>query len=152
MCYWPPVCGLFLNYKVVEFQPRTVTPPKNQALSLIVTNLFLTHLPSPPSVRFTSDGGSPLLPQHPLHRRPTCFHTGSSAHPGVTCLRPIIPIIPFSPLPFAVSKLPPSPSLALTTPSRFPSPLLACHHQNLFYRDLQLCNMLYVMCHVIIKI
>ena len=28
VCYWPPACGLCLNYEVVEFQPRTVTPSK----------------------------------------------------------------------------------------------------------------------------
>ena len=38
-------------------------------------------------------GGCPLLPRHSLLLSPACLRTGSSAHPGVTCLCSNIPIL-----------------------------------------------------------
>ena len=55
---WPPVRGVFLNYEVVVFQPRTVTPTYLGCYSTLLNPLR----PSLPSAWFTSGGGWPHPP------------------------------------------------------------------------------------------
>ena len=83
-------------------------------------------------------GDIPLLPQHPLHQRLSCLCVLSSAYLGVTCLCPIIPMFPASPLPFSVSDPPLLPSLVPATPAVLLSPPHPFCCQNRFYCDLQL--------------
>ena len=45
VCYWQLVCGVFPNYEVVDFQPRTVTPPEPRLRHLL---LCIYSLPAPP--------------------------------------------------------------------------------------------------------
>ena len=125
VCYYPPVRGVCPNYEVVEFQPRTVTPLKPRLCCLLLRIYYWPAPPYPPVVWCPSGGGSPLLPQHPLHRRPSCLGTGSSTLLGVTYFCPSIPILLSSPSSVDVSTLPLSPSLPLrtsldlATPARF---------------------------------
>ena len=93
VCYWPPVSGVCRNDEVVEFQPRTVTPPKPRPLLLLLHICYWPAPPSPPAIRCPSGGSIPLLPRNPLHQRPYFLCTGSSAHPAITCLHRSIPIL-----------------------------------------------------------
>ena len=84
VCYWPPVRGVCPYYEVVEFQYQTATPPEPRICCLL---LHIYSLPTPPSltaVQCPSGGNSTLLPRHPLHRRPSCISTESSAHLSIT--------------------------------------------------------------------
>ena len=90
---WPPLCGVCLNHEVVMFQHWTVTPPYIGSIvnCYIATPLFLTRsallrplpdLPLGGGVPAPAPGHSPVYP--------SCSHTGSFAHLGVTCLHPSI--------------------------------------------------------------
>ena len=83
-------------------------------------------------------------PPAPKTPPPICLCTRSSAHLGVTCLRPIIPMHPASPLSFSVHASPLQPSLAPVTPAGFLSPPYPCRFLNRFYYDPQLilCRLL----------
>ena len=68
-----------------------------QNLGSVANYYVLFTCPAPPSLPvywYVSGGVSPLLSIHPLQQRPSCLLTGSSAHLGVTCLRPRIPMHP----------------------------------------------------------
>ena len=53
-------------------------------------------------------GVIPLLPQHPLHRRSYCLHTGYSTHLGITCIHTRIMMLVSSPVYPLVLVTPPS--------------------------------------------
>ena len=83
-CCWycPPVREVFLNYEVVEFQPQTFT-----TLDLGSVTYCYVHLLARPTLPSCCPMSN--LPHRILL---SCLHTGSSAHPGDICTRPIIPI------------------------------------------------------------
>ena len=138
VCFWTPVCWVWTHFGVVEFKTWTVTPLKPRICHLL---LRIYTCPAPPSLIAAwcpSGGDSPLLPQQPLHRRPLCLHTGSSAYLGVTCLRTSIPMFPDSPLSFAVRAPSLRPSLPTSMPAGLLSPLHPCRCLNIFYREIQL--------------
>ena len=93
VCYWPPVCRVCLNYKVVEFQPRKPISPKHRFCSLLLHSYSWIDLPYPTAAQCPPGGGNPLLPRRSLHIRPSCIRTGSYSHPGVTCIRTSITIL-----------------------------------------------------------
>ena len=138
VCFWPPFCGVCPNHEVVEFQIWTVTPPEPRIYCLLLRIYTFPALSSLLAAWCPSGGGTPLLPQHPLHRRLLCLRTGSSAYLGVTCLRPSISMFPALPLSFAVRAPPLRPSLAPAMPTVFLSPIHPCCCLNIFYCDLQL--------------
>ena len=92
---------LELRFDVV---PTSDSVPHLNLISLNYCYIFSLDPPRPllPSsnVRCPSGRGTPLLPQHPLHRRPYCLHRGSSTHLGITCINPRILILVSSPIHF----------------------------------------------------
>ena len=132
---WLPVCGLCPNHEVVIFQPRTVTPPYLASVvnCYVATPFFLTRsallCPSLPSPWFPSEGGDHTRTWPLFHILPSCSHTGSFYHMGVTCLPPSIPIlIDHWPI-FWILYVPVS-SYGFTTPSISPT-LLHCLRNNI---------------------
>ena len=126
VCYLAPFCGVCPNYEVVEFKPFTVNPPEPRLCRLLLHIYNCPARPSLPTDWCHSGVGIPLLLRHPLHRHPLCLCTGSSAHLGITCFCPSIPMFPASPLSFAVHDPPLWTSLAPATPTGLLSSLHPC--------------------------
>ena len=78
-------------------------------------------------------GGQPPPASTPPPPKRIC--TGWSSYPGVTCLRPRIPMHPTSPLFFSVRDSPLQPYLAPATPAGFLLPSHPCRFQNCLYRE-----------------
>ena len=91
---------------IFDVVPTSDSVTLQNLISVHYCYVFSLHLPrtlfSSSNVRRPYGGRIPLLPQHPLHRRPYFLHTGSSTHLGITCIHSIILMILSSPLPFAV--------------------------------------------------
>ena len=70
VCYWPPICVVFLNHEVVVFQPRIVTTLDLGSFAYCCV-AYLCIQPTPSSCHLMSLlGGNPLLTCLPIHRRP----------------------------------------------------------------------------------
>ena len=65
VCYWPPVRGVCPNYEVVEFKPRTVTPPKPRLRCLLLRICSLPVPTSPPAVQCYSGVAPTFSPDTP---------------------------------------------------------------------------------------
>ena len=101
VCYWSLVPGLCPNYKVVEFQPWTVTPPKPRLHHLLLHSYYWPALPSPPAVRCPSGGGgqpptaytppppkSVFYPQRIIHtHKYVCLKLCAFSHEPKNCRR-----------------------------------------------------------------
>ena len=84
VCYWPPFLGVYPNYEVLGFQSQKVTPSEPMICRLLLRIYSWPALTSLHVVWFPPGGvGVLLLPRYPLHRRPLCLCTGSSAHTSI---------------------------------------------------------------------
>ena len=116
VCYWPPISEICPDYKVVMFQPQTLTTTDLGS----VANFYIAYLlnyPQPLLLPYNvcPGGVSPLLSQLPSHQRPFFWRTILSSHPGVTRLHPGIPK--------KLHPRPPHPSLTESDSSSTPSTL-----------------------------
>ena len=96
LCNWPQVCEVCLNYEVVVFQPRTVTPPHLGSVANVTNFIFIPPAPpdstvfldysclysiltptttsssssNPSHCLYTLSTSSPFVKRRPLGRRP----------------------------------------------------------------------------------
>ena len=129
---WSTVRGVCPNHEVVMFRHRTLTPLYLGFFinCYVATPFFLTRstlLRPPPDFPL---GGVPAPASIHSPVYPSCIHTGSFSHMGVTCLCPSIPI-PIAPWPILWLIWVHVSSSTVATSAVFPTPI-PCHRQNLF--------------------
>ena len=144
LCFRPPARGVCPKYEVVEFQPRTVTPPDPMLCGFLLRTFLLDPPRSLLSLPDVLQGGSSpsctdnpsaYLYLHRIIRLPGC-HLYSPQHTNASCLTP--PIHPASPVFYDVRAYPLQPSLPPATSAGFLLPSHPCRFRNCFYRDPQL--------------
>ena len=121
---WPSFREVYPNCDVVMFQPWKGTPPGLGSIANCYVAILL--IPAPPFSALHPmsawGGGYLLVPLPFLPCQPSCLHTVSFFHPGVTCLRNRMPmtIYPFIRLRYLTA------SPALVRPNKFPMPRPLC--------------------------
>ena len=92
MFSWTLVCELLPNYEVMMFQPWTGTTQDLGSFAYCyVAIILIPALTLSARHHMSARGGYPLMPLTSLHLQPSCLHTGSLYHPGITCLCHKIP-------------------------------------------------------------
>ena len=114
--------------QIMMLQPWTGKPTDQFLVAYCSVDILLTPAPlfsarHPMSVR----GAYLLIPHPSLCCRPSCLHTRSFTHPGVTCLRPSIP----RPVALCIRLCYLPASLTLAMPTIFPT-MLPCRRRNFF--------------------
>ena len=125
VCFRPPARGVCPKYEVVEFQPRTVTPPEPMLCCLLLRT-FLLDPPRPllPLPDVLLGRSAPSFPDTPstyvyLHRiiRLPGHHMSPPQHTNASCLTPTMHSA--SPLFYDVRACPLQPSLYPATSAGF---------------------------------
>ena len=138
VCCWPPVRGVFLNYEVLEFQLRIVTPPEPRICQLLLRIYTCPTRPPLPTPDVLLGGAPPPCPNTPstnLSRVYAQDHT-----PTWASTVSISEYQCYLPHPYPSLSMPPplQPSLAPSIPVIFQSPPNPCRWRNCFNRELQL--------------